>query len=130
MASRSCNHSADTFCYVCGQFIKTRAKKYSVTASVKMCEAHKAYFGMLVGDQDKLWALQKNKISRRMIQRGKKAMKIAIPKFGEGPLTIQAIDNSAWWTLSNVELTRMHLLSRIWTFHHPSPQCHTALSSL
>ncbi|XP_061409266.1 uncharacterized protein LOC133343591 isoform X2 [Lethenteron reissneri] len=57
MASRGCKHPADTFCYVCGQLIKTRAKKYSVEASAKMCEAYKAYFGMPVGDQDKPWAL-------------------------------------------------------------------------
>ena len=56
MASRGCKHPADAFCYVCGQFIKTRAKKYSVEASAKMCEAYKAYFGMPVGDQDKPWA--------------------------------------------------------------------------
>jgi hypothetical protein len=36
--------------------LSRRAKKYSVEASAKMCEAHKAYFGMPVGDQDKPWA--------------------------------------------------------------------------
>jgi len=36
--------------------IKTRARKYSVKACRKMCEAYKAYFGMPVGDQDKFWA--------------------------------------------------------------------------
>ena len=56
MASRGCLRPADTFCYVCGQFIKTRARKYSVKAYCKMCEAYKAYFGMPVGDQDKSWA--------------------------------------------------------------------------
>ncbi|XP_061419050.1 uncharacterized protein LOC133349530 [Lethenteron reissneri] len=56
MASRGCKHPADAFCYVCGQFIKTRAKKYSVEASAKMCEAYKAYFGMPVGDKNKPWA--------------------------------------------------------------------------
>jgi hypothetical protein len=56
MASRGCLHPADSFCYVCGQFIKIRAKKYSVEASRIMCEAYKAYFGVPVGDQDKSWA--------------------------------------------------------------------------
>lgn len=56
MASRGCKHPADAFCYVCGQFIKQRAKKYSVEVSAKMCEAYNAYFGMPVGDQDKPWA--------------------------------------------------------------------------
>ncbi|XP_076329709.1 uncharacterized protein LOC143235436 [Tachypleus tridentatus] len=55
MASQNCKHSPDAFCYVCGQFIKTRAKKYSVTFA-KMCETCKAYFGMPVRDQDKPWA--------------------------------------------------------------------------
>ena len=56
MASRGCLHPADAFCYVCGQFIKKKTKKYSVEASRKMCEAYKAYFGMPFGDQDKSWA--------------------------------------------------------------------------
>lgn len=56
MASRGCLHPADAFCYVCGQFIKTRARKFSVKACRKMCEAYKAYFGMPVGDLDKSWA--------------------------------------------------------------------------
>ena len=56
MTSRGCKHPPDAFCYVCGEFIKTRAKKYSLERSPKMREAYKAYFGMPVGDQDKLWA--------------------------------------------------------------------------
>ncbi len=36
--------------------MKTRVKKFSVTASGKMCEAYKAYFAVPVGDQDKTWA--------------------------------------------------------------------------
>jgi len=60
MTSRGCLHPADAFCYVWGQVIKTRARKYSVKACRKMCEAYKAYmyFGMPVGDQDKSWAPQ------------------------------------------------------------------------
>ena len=56
MESRGCLHPEDAFCYVCGQFIKTRVRKYSVKACHKMCKAYKAYFGMPVGDQDKSWA--------------------------------------------------------------------------
>lgn len=56
MASRGFLHPADSFCYVCGKFIKTRAKKYSVEASRIMCEVYIAYFGVQVGDQDKSWA--------------------------------------------------------------------------
>ena len=56
MASRDCNRSPDAFCYLCGQFIKTRASKFSMITSKKMCAAYKAYFGILVGDQDKTCA--------------------------------------------------------------------------
>ncbi|XP_075927323.1 uncharacterized protein LOC116945426 isoform X2 [Petromyzon marinus] len=56
MASRGWKHLADAFCHVYGQFIKKRARKYSVEASAKTSEAYKAYFGMPVRDQDKPWA--------------------------------------------------------------------------
>ena len=56
MAKRGCLHPVDASCYVRGQFIKTRARKYSMKACRKMCEAYKAYFGMPVADQDKSWA--------------------------------------------------------------------------
>ena len=39
MASRGCKHSPDEFCYVFGTFIKTRAKKYLLTSSLK-CVKH------------------------------------------------------------------------------------------
>ncbi|XP_058889662.1 uncharacterized protein LOC131739473 [Acipenser ruthenus] len=90
MASRGCKHPADAFCYVCGQFIKTRAKKYSVEASAKMCEAYKAYFGMPVGDQDKPWAphftCEHCKKTLEGWYRGeKRAMKFAIPRIWREP---------------------------------------------
>lgn len=55
MASRDCKYPADAFCYVCGEFIKIGANKYSVATSARMCEAYNAYFGIPVGDQDKVW---------------------------------------------------------------------------
>ncbi|XP_076306192.1 uncharacterized protein LOC143222906 isoform X1 [Tachypleus tridentatus] len=90
MASRSCKHSRDAFCYVCGQFINTSAKKYSVTASAKMCEAYKAYFGMAVGDPDKPWAphftCEHRKKTLEGWYRGKKrSMKFAIPRIWREP---------------------------------------------
>ncbi|XP_058858437.1 uncharacterized protein LOC117432411 isoform X3 [Acipenser ruthenus] len=90
MASRGCKHPADAFRYVCGQFIKTRAKKYSVEASAKMCEAYKAYFGMPVGDQDKPWAphftCEHCKKTLEGWYRGeKRAMKFAIPRIWREP---------------------------------------------
>ena len=48
----SCKHSPDAICFICGEFIKTRARKHSVLASAKMCEAYNAYFSM----HDRTWA--------------------------------------------------------------------------
>ena len=56
MSKRGCKHSTDAFCFVCGEFIKTRAKKHSVLASAVLCKAYKSYFGMPVGDQNRSWA--------------------------------------------------------------------------
>ncbi|KAM5145528.1 uncharacterized protein ACMZJ9_012878 [Mantella aurantiaca] len=90
MASRGCLRSADAFCYVCGHFIKTRARKYSVKACQKMCEAYKAYFGMPVGDQDKSWAPHVTcEYCKKTLEgwyRGeKRAMKFAIPRIWREP---------------------------------------------
>ena len=51
----SCKHSPDAFCFIRGEFIKTRARKHFVLASAKMCEAYKSYFSMPVRDQDRTW---------------------------------------------------------------------------
>ncbi|XP_061413747.1 uncharacterized protein LOC133346224 [Lethenteron reissneri] len=84
MASRGCKHPADAFCFVCGQSIKTRAKKYSVEASAKMCEAYKAYLGMPVGDQDKPWAphftCEQYKQTLEGWYRGEKSHEVRYPK--------------------------------------------------
>ncbi|KAM5148072.1 uncharacterized protein ACMZJ9_011728 [Mantella aurantiaca] len=95
MASRGCLRSADAFCYVCGHFIKTRARKYSVKACRKMCEAYKAYFGMPVGDQDKSWAPHvtceyckktlEGKLNNCWYRGEKRAMKFAIPRIWREP---------------------------------------------
>ncbi|XP_076333440.1 uncharacterized protein LOC143237761 isoform X5 [Tachypleus tridentatus] len=55
----------------------------------------------------------------------KRVMSSLFQEFDVSPLI-----TFAQWTLPNFELARMHLLSCIRTFHHPSPQCHTALKSL
>ncbi|XP_076036895.1 uncharacterized protein LOC143022524 [Oratosquilla oratoria] len=90
MASRGCKHPPDAFCYVCGEFIKTRAKKYSLERSPKMREAYKAYFGMPVGDQDKLWAPHFTcDLCKRTLEgwyRGEnRAMKFAVPRIWREP---------------------------------------------
>ncbi|XP_076369509.1 uncharacterized protein LOC143256316 isoform X2 [Tachypleus tridentatus] len=84
MASRSCKHSPDAFCYVCGQFIKTRAKNYSVTASAKTCEAYKVYFSMPVGIKTNpghlILPASNAKNSIRMEQRGKESHEVRYSK--------------------------------------------------
>ena len=50
-----CKHSPKALCFICGEFIKTRARKHSVLASAKMCEAYNSYFSMPVGDQGRIW---------------------------------------------------------------------------
>ena len=90
MATRGCKYPADVFCYVYSQFIKTRAKKYSVKASAKMYEAYKAYFGMPVIDQDKAWAPhftceQCKKTLEGWYKRERRAMKFAIPRVWREP---------------------------------------------
>ena len=91
MASRSCKHSADSFCYICGEFIKMQAKKYSIGTSVKMCEAYKAYFGVQVEDQDKPWAPHyscencKKRTLEGWFQGERRPMKFAIPRIWREP---------------------------------------------
>ena len=56
MTSRGCKRSPDEFCYICGEFIKLRSKKFAIKKYSTTCYAYKAYFGMPIGDQDKNWA--------------------------------------------------------------------------
>ena len=90
MASRGCKYLADEFCYVCGEFIRKRAKKHSLTTSAKMNAAYKAYFGMPVGDQDRSWAPHFScDCCKRTLEgwfRGeKRSMKFAIPRIWREP---------------------------------------------
>ena len=46
-------NSADSFCYVCGEFtVKAHVKR--ITSLIK--KAYELYFGCRIGDQDKVWA--------------------------------------------------------------------------
>ena len=56
MTLRGCKRPANNFCYVCGEYIKLRARKYEIKKSRSLCEVYAAYFGVAVGDQDKTWA--------------------------------------------------------------------------
>ena len=90
MALRKCHYPADAFCYVCGEFIKTRARKYSVSTSQKMNKAYFLYFGMPVGDQDKHWAPHFacelcTKSLERWLRGQQKKMPFAVPRIWREP---------------------------------------------
>lgn len=53
MASRGCVNNPNVFCYICGKFV-TQKQRQNITSFVK--QAYHAYFGIKLGDQDKLWA--------------------------------------------------------------------------
>lgn len=55
MASRQCKQDADSFCFICGEFIKIRSKKFALATNVKLCEAYEAYFNLKIRNQDKHW---------------------------------------------------------------------------
>ena len=50
---RCCKMKPDSFCYICGKYTFDKQKK-NITDFVK--KAYLAYFGVRLGDQDKLWA--------------------------------------------------------------------------
>ena len=56
MTASGCKYSADSFCYVCGEFFAKRAKEHCLSNCIHAAEAYLHYFGMPVGDQDKQWA--------------------------------------------------------------------------
>ena len=49
MPHRGCKNNPNTFCYVCGRFVRR-----NITEFVR--KAYYAYFGIKLGDQDKPWA--------------------------------------------------------------------------
>lgn len=50
---RNCLNSPNIFCYICGQFT-IKDQRLEVTEFVK--QSYYAYFGIMLGDQDKAWA--------------------------------------------------------------------------
>ena len=56
MTARGCKYSADSFCYVCGEFFAKRTTKHCLNNCIRAGDACLAYFGMPVGDQEKRWA--------------------------------------------------------------------------
>ena len=53
MTSRSCQNHPDFFCYICGEYRTVDKRKY-ITDFVR--KEYYAYFGIILGDQDKPWA--------------------------------------------------------------------------
>ena len=53
---RGYTNNADSFCYICGRFMK---KNYSRNITPFIKNAYYAYFGVKLGDQDKSWAPHK-----------------------------------------------------------------------
>lgn len=55
-SSRGCKHDPDSFCYVCGVFLSTKAIKHKIAEANNFANAYYAYFDIAVGNQDKNWA--------------------------------------------------------------------------
>ena len=83
---RCCKYHPDSFCYICGEYVIERQKR-NVTDFVK--NAYKAYFGMVLGDQDKTWAphiVCKTCVeSLRGWTNGKLKLKFAVPMVWREP---------------------------------------------
>ena len=54
MPTRSYKPCPDSFCYVCGYYISPALTKHKIISGTKFFTAYHAYFGMAIGDQDKL----------------------------------------------------------------------------
>ena len=90
MTARGCKYSADSFCYVCGEFFAKRAKKHCLSNCIRAAEAYLHYFGMPVGDQDKRWAPHVicdycRHTLEGWLRGGKRAMRFAISRIWREP---------------------------------------------
>lgn len=81
MAPRKCNNSPDCFCFICGEYTVLK-QQLNITDFVK--KVYFAYFGLKLGDQDKVWA--PHKVCKRCVEdlrnwfKGKKkAFRFGIP---------------------------------------------------
>ncbi|XP_044586080.1 uncharacterized protein LOC123266115 [Cotesia glomerata] len=55
MASKQCKNDVDSFCFICGEFIKVRSKKFALLTNLKLCEAYEAYFNLKISNQNENW---------------------------------------------------------------------------
>jgi hypothetical protein len=56
MSSRGCVNSPDCFWHICGELVIEKHQR-NITSFIR--KVYYAYFGVKLGDQDKLWALHK-----------------------------------------------------------------------
>lgn len=72
MSSRQCKQDVDSFCFICGEFIKIRSKKFSLATNLKLCKAYEAYFNLQIRNQDKKWVPHFSCINCKNTLEGKK----------------------------------------------------------
>lgn len=87
MSTRGCKNSANSFCYICGEFVIKKHQR-NITDFVK--KVYLAYFGTRLGDQDKSWAPHKVcyvcvEDLRKWSKKEKKTFKFAIPMIWREP---------------------------------------------
>lgn len=87
MASRGCKNSPDSFCYICGEFV---IKKHQRNIAEFVKKVYYSYFGVKLGDQEKLWALQKVcyvcvEDLRKWSKMEKQTFKFAVPMIWREP---------------------------------------------
>ena len=126
MIARGYKYSADSFCYVCGEFFAKRAKTHCLSNCIRAAEAYLHYFGMPVGDQDKRWAPHVICDYCRSTLEGwlrgeKKAMRFAIPRIWCEPLNHYTDCYFCMVVQQNEEREKMHLQLSILTFYHLLP---------
>lgn len=89
-STRSCKLPTDSFCYVCGFYISPKQVQHAILPGTKFCTAYKHYFGVPVGDFDKIWAPHVSCGSCRSNLEGwlrgsRKSMPFAIPRIWREP---------------------------------------------
>ena len=127
MSYRGCRYSADSFCYVCGEFFAKKAKKHCLSKCIRATEAYHAYFTMPVGDQDKRWAPHViRECCRRTLEgwlRGKKEPCALLFLVSGVNLPITTLPLSAWWTHQNGEMGKTPFVFNTLTSRPPLQRC-------
>ena len=91
-SKRKCRLSPDSFCYICGYYIGSKQQKHKISPGTKLVTAYSAYFGILIGDQDKTWSPHVCCRSCQSMLKGWlrgeiKCMPFAIPRIWREPTT-------------------------------------------